>query len=293
MVWRRWDIRGDWEGNDYNLTNGLRNLLDEDGAGNFSGARSFEITTHLTAPGTSLELTRDLPTGQGFTNDRTGPRQDLLAIVSDGAGGWIQLTPGDRDDTYHAGLSLAIDTDPPSLILGSGREDATVLLGYLDGGADLRVTVGIRESAPLKVAWQRPRAQWPADLPRIVSVQRPQYEQWIALAGTITGVNASGALTTLASDVTVRDDVPALAAELALLRVWYGEPARTLSWRDVSQCDIAPDLRPGRLVTTATLGAGSTTINAVITRRTRTYTQDGFGTTYDTARMLPELEALR
>jgi hypothetical protein len=112
------------------------------------------------------------------------------------------------------------------------------------------------------------------------------------LKGTVTGVSA-GALTTVSSDTVVRDDLPRLTAMLSFLRAYYAEPARALSWTDRGAIDFTAGSAPGTLVTTATLGSGSVAVNAIITRRTWHLDSAGYGTSYETTRVVPDIEAIR
>jgi hypothetical protein len=128
-----------------------------------------------------------------------------------------------------------------------------------------------------------------------MAIHLPGCEYWRVLNGTVTGVS-SGSLTTASSTQVIRDDRPTMQAALAFLRAYYGEPARALRWTDQGTIEHAYGsgaAAPGALVTTATLGTGSTTINAVVTRRTWRLDEDGYGTSYDTDRIVPDIEAIR
>jgi hypothetical protein len=157
------------------------------------------------------------------------------------------------------------------------------------------ITCGIREPDPLIVTWTRSSASWPRTSPRTLTVHMPNAEQWIVLQGTVKGVS-SGSLTTESSTTTIRDDLPTMRSWLAFMRAYFGEPARSLSWTDRGLIEYGYGTgaaAPGALVTTATLGVGSTTVNAVVTRRAWRLDEDGYGTHYETQRIVPDIEAIR
>jgi hypothetical protein len=303
LVWRSWSLAPGWNCTQYNQTNGLRNVLPFSGAGTTpspfirDGSRSHNSSI-ASAPPATYELTRELPASPGFSTLRDGPRQLPVVCVYNTAQGWRQVTeaataPGD----HHEPMALATDDRPPTIIMGTSRADGSRLKGLIEAdGGKLVATIGLRESAPLRVSWQRPLVSWTRDTPRILSVQRPEYEQWIALAGCVTSISPTGTPNTLSSDVIVRDDLPAMLAELALLRARYGSPARTASWIFRGQIDAAATGRPATYLDQVLLAPGDPAgpvIGAVITRRTRIYAGPDRGTRYETTHILPDIEAIR
>jgi hypothetical protein len=178
--------------------------------------------------------------------------------------------------------------------IGNGYDDQFRISQYLSASDKLVVTCGVRESSPLRVSWRRAVATWPRSDPRIMTVCLPQYELWTILAGTATAVSSTPAtLATYPTTDTVRDDRPHMKAALALLRAFYANPVRSLRWRLKGTIDITAATAPGALVTTATLAGGTDTVNAVITRRSWDFTEDGYGTTYECTPMPPSVEVIR
>jgi hypothetical protein len=128
----------------------------------------------------------------------------------------------------------------------------------------------------------------------------PNAEQWVMLRGTVTGISGGGAegstLATQAAESVIRTDVPLMQSWLAFLQAYFGTPARALRWTDAGTIEYAYGTgaaAPGALVTTATLGTGATTINATVTRRTWRLDESGYGTSYDTDRIVPDIESIR
>jgi hypothetical protein len=170
----------------------------------------------------------------------------------------------------------------------------------LETSGVLVVTLGMREPDPLVISWTRASASWPRTSPRTLAVHMPNAEQWVMLRGTVTGISGGGSegatLATQASESTIRDDLPLMQSWLAFLRAYFGEPSRALRWSNIGAIEHSYGsgaASPGALVTTATLGTGSTTINATVTRRTWRLDESGFGTSYDTDRIVPDIEAIR
>jgi hypothetical protein len=288
-VWRRWVLDDSWTGNcNRSETSGLRETVKNDGTRTFTGIGTW-------APQT-LELTADLPVSPGFSTLAKGPRQQAVAVGSDGANNFVSLT-GDLPQEASYRLQLSVEQQPPAIWVGSTPDDgrkAKDLLGSTKYDASLYLTVGFREQAPLMVEWQRASGLRPRDLPRTLTVQVADCEQWIALKGCVTGVSDDGlSLFTLSNDVTARDDTPTLHQTLTLLRAFYGETARSLEWFDAGTIETSSTFGPGALVTTATLSTGTVTVNATITTRSWDLSEAGFGTRYSTARLFAPMDLYR
>lgn len=307
-VWRRFDIGRHWDGRQSGFVDvGLRWDLGVT-AGAWDGSRQFGGTGPNRINPRALEFTRDLPCSEGFGNLRSGPRQLPIVIIGSDvvSGDDIFSVDPDKDS-----LQLEIADTPGAVIVGSPSDDRGILQGRLKSssepgffpedppiitpGEQMLATVGIREPAPLKVAWRRASGQR-RDVPRCMSVNLPECEQWLALKGTVTGVDG-GTVQSLADDLTIRDDLPAMQQALALLRAYYAQPSVLLSYKLRGEIDATADTRPGTLVTSATLAGGDPgrveDINAVITRRAWTFATGEIRTEITTERIIPDLEAIK
>ena len=300
-VWRSFKLNPLWDGRQYGgSTYGLRQNLTLDANGDLTGERVYDSAVDF-PPGV-LSIDGELPCGVGFAYDPTGPRQDIMAFWKPtGSSAWYDMD----GPVQELNRSVTVANGPGVVHIGSpSREKAgstqqrnkyqlMSAAGTINGV--ILVTLGVREPDPLMVTWTRASASWPRTNPRTLSVHLPNAEQWVMLSGTVKGVSG-GSLTTESSETTIRDDVPSMRSYLAFLRAYFGEPARALSWTDRGLIEYgygtgAP--APGTLVTTATLGTGSTTINAVLTRRTWRLDESGYGTSYTTERIVPDIEAIR
>lgn len=297
-VWRTFRLNPQWDGRIYGAnTPGLANaysLTDSD----YKTAPLFYALTTSGAPIDLLEITPTLPCGAGFTTDKTGPRQLSMAFWKPaGSSTWYDLQSGVTK------RSLTIDNPPPSVSIGdawtsaNGSSDNEQLQNKnnLASTGVLVVSVGIREFQPLRLSWTRDSGDWPRTSPRTLSVNLPNCELWQTLIGTVKSVTA-GALGTHAATTVVRDDLPLMRSALAFLIAYYGTPARSLTWKENGVIEHAYGsgaCSPATLITTATLGTGSTSIGAVVTRRSWDLTEQGFGTEYSTERIVPDIEAIR
>lgn len=200
--------------------------------------------------------------------------------------------------------SIAVEDCPATVHVGNPtrnvtdkkKSDQLINSLILGSAGKLVVTAGLREPDPLVVSWTRASASWPRTNPRTLTVQMPQAEQWVILDDVVKGVTSAALVKHTTGPTTIRDDVPLMQAWLAFLRAYFGEPARALRWTDHGTIEHgygSGAAAPGALVTTATLGTGATTINAVVTRRTWRLDEEGFGTSYDTDRIVPDIEAIR
>lgn len=283
-----------WTGTqDASTTVGLRQKLAMAVDGSMDGTRSYDTAEGSWQP-EALTLTGELPIFLGWSTTSTEQRQPGVAVMV-GSGVAVDLTLAPLNQSSQPQLAMIVEDQPPGVLLGAALDDAMYLKTWYDASAYLLVSVGVREAAPLKVRWVRDSAEWPRDLPRVLSVVNPAYQQELVLAGTVTGVNSDGVtVMRTGSTQTLRDDVPAMRQALALLRAYYAEPAVALSWTDRGAIDHAATLVPGRMLGDVTLGAGVTMIGAVIARRSWQFEPLGqVGTTYTTERVVPDLEALR
>lgn len=267
-------------------------------SGDYTGARTFSTTEY--GPTSQITLDPRLPCSEGWGTDKAGPRQDSMAFwMRAGTSEWYDL----QADNQTWARSLHVEDFPAALHIGNatrsaidkGKSDQAVNNAVIGSTGKLLVTVGVREPDPLVVSWTRSSGSWPRTNPRTLTVQMPTAEQWVILDKTVKGVSGTS-LVKQAGEATIRDDVPLMQSWLAFLRAYFGEPSRSLAWTDAGAIEHAYGsgaAAPAALVTTATLGTGSTTINAVVTRRTWRLDENGYGTSYNTDRIVPDIEAIR
>lgn len=290
-VWRRFIIQDSWDGTQYNLAgHGLRNVRTV-ATDHYDGTRSYD-NTKIAGPGSILKLDRfiPLPANTDYTStpavgslDMTLPLLAPMVFIVD-SGVYTDIT-----DEF----SITLEEHPAAVVL---EGDANDLANRMTGTATLVVTVGIREQNPLMVSWNAGSGNWDRDMPKVLVRKFPFAEQWIALQGTVMGVNSTGTgFLTLSGDLMSVDDTPKLNGWLAMLRTWYGQAATTVTWTDRSQVDYATGngtCQPGSLVTTVHRGDIAITVNAVITARAWDLSDEGWGTTYTTERVIPDVSAI-
>ncbi len=297
-VWRSFRLGLKWAGDTFDNAgaSGLRQALTLS-SGDYTGARTFSSTAF--GPTSLLTLETKLPCSVGFGTDKAGPRQECMAFwMPSGQTTWYDL----QAESAITSRSISIEECPAVIHLGHADRSANksdsqqqVNKYNISTAGKLAITIGMREIDPLVVSWTRSSGSWPRTNPRTLTVQMPQAEQWYIVAGTVTGVSA-GALTKQSSSQTIRDDTPLMNSWLAFLRAYFGEPARQIQWSNIGTIDHAYGsgaTAPAALVTTATLGIGSRTVNAVVTRRLWRLTDQGFGTTYSTERIVPDIDSIR
>jgi hypothetical protein len=304
-VWRAFKVPATWDGRNYGgSTYGIRQSLELVSL-DLTGSRFYDSTIDF--PPSVMELTIDLPSSPGATpTNPSGARVGAKIFYKpSGASTWRTCTDASSyEPTPHLPRKLEVWQSPLNLSLGDTGRDQTDNKAAFEGGIVL-ATVGVREPDPLVMSWQRATVNWPRTTPRVLYYQAPNCEQWAILSGTVTGIDGAGALITQADatntdasekETFIRDDRPAMRSIMAFLIAYFSEPARALSWTDRSQVEYAYGsgaAAPGTLVTSATLGTGSTTINAVVTRRAWDLTEGGYGTSYTTERTVPSIEAIK
>jgi hypothetical protein len=291
-VWRRFEVRPDWDGSQYNNpSTGLRNAFLRShgsndpayGQAGLTGERVFGVTgAGYEVPTNLLTAEAELPCSVGFSTLRIGPRQRAVVVMGAGSG-WYDFST----------WSVSIQSSPLAVLIDDGQ-DGRLLQGFLEAGQTLLVTIGMREISDLAVSWQRPVTDWPGPVPRTKLIEDSGYDQWIALAGCVTGTSIDGTtLTTLASDVTVRDDVAQMRAHLALKRPWFAQPDWYYSWRFVGLADFTDDYRSGTLLTEVNRGDRTDQTNVIIApRRWGTERIDDiliYTTYFATERILPSI----
>lgn len=289
-VWRRFQILDTWNGQQYNNSIvGIRDTLTRatdatNGSDGYTGARTFAGAAAAAAiPPYCLQIEPDLPVSVGFSTLRVGPRQRTVIVVGSASAWWDMSTQ----------WSVTVQQNPLSIVIDD-RDNGRAIQAFLAAGQKLLVTIGVRETQPLRISWQRDPTLIPRSLPRIKVIEDPDLEQWIALKGCVTGTSVDGTtLTTLSDDVSARDDIVPLRARMALARAWLTVPDYHLSWRNQGTLDISATKRAGTLVTSVDRGDRTVSPNVVIAprrwslvRRDEALTYD---TSYDTTRILPEL----
>lgn len=298
-----WDF-GQWT-TDASPSNGIRNHLGTDVDGDFEGTRDW-TGENLPTPST-LTIERTLPTALGVLNYSFGPRQGPMVFFFDDtvSNSWVDMTPhyGFEVSDYPVGIRL--DDSLSSGAPGFGRNTAFLLQ---NAGSNMVVTVGIRENQPLRVNWTFDQSTWPRQLPRMKMIDIPDIEQWIMLAGTVVGVNGNppfssegvpaGTPITISGDQVIRDNTDTLQAMLALAVVRYGYPTINASWTEMGILDTGDIIpHPGTFLQNIITGNGSLRIGAIISRITwRRVVRDGvdqYDTSYETQRVLPEIETVR
>lgn len=294
-VWQRFLVAGYWTGAQMGSTDtGIRwDLMPATGTV-LTGERKFSAGGESLNP-QALEFTRDLPASQDFGSLRTGPRQTPLALAS--YGGYIEDLGGASGSDIPATItkSLEVQATPGAILIGTGGEDQEDVSRILGDNTDtvLIVTLGVREPSPLKVAWLRPSGQWRRDFPRTLTVHMPECEQWVILKDTVTGFTG-GTLDKASADEVLRDDLPQMQQALALLRSYYSVPAVLLSYKIRGEIQTDDDSRPATLIESVSLSSTrQPDVNSVITRRAWDFTEDGFGTSISTDRIIPDVGAIK
>jgi hypothetical protein len=273
-IWRAFKLNPEWTGQQWNQPGeGLRPTLVWDAAG-AGGQREFG-GTH--PPVEALEVTRELPYGQGFTTIAETGRESARVIVGTGI-----------DDWYDWSDEWEVSTDSRGrIVLGRDWRTAEALKAEMDEGKTLLVTIGVRDWKPLMLAWNRQGG--PRDTPRVMLRRDPNLELWQCLVGTVLG--APYGTLTLETETRTIDlhQTTSIASVLATLRARYGGTGGTASWTDRGRLDFSGDLAPGTMIRSIVSGGKTWTINATITRRTWDLTMQGYGTTYVSERLIAGL----
>lgn len=275
-VWRRWKLNPTWNGLMYDKSDvGLRHQI-RTGEAPPDGTRTWQATGN--PPVAALELTRELPLDKDRGSSRVGPRGKPVVAMQNGAT-WEDLSRK---------IEVTVD-ERGTIWLGTTLNDGNLMKSRASGTNKLLLTIGVREWAPTQVGWLRPRSAWPNSVPRIgPPAVLAEAEQWVGLAGTVTGV-AAGALTTLATQQVVRDDLPLVQAELAKQRARYGKDVSArLTWGVDGQV-LPPNQDtyfPGVVVGDVITASRQVTVDAVVTRRQFRLGFADFGCTYFCERLL-------
>lgn len=310
-IWRRFTLNTGWNGSQYvpstaaqSATAGLRNQLtiSADGTstnGGYDGTRAFSLASgEYYVPGPTLKLDRffPVPYNYQFTNtpilasalDMTEPLSAPMVFLVN------TVAPFQVRD-YSSSIHVEIEENPPAIVISGSAERIHEVCGFVNAGFSLCVSIGIHESDPLTVSWVSPTPL--SEIPRVLVRKIPYCEQWLALKGSILStVKASSYQPiTLQQDLLVVDDTAKLQAWLAVLQNWYGQVAVTCTWCDRSQIDTATgpgSFQPGALITSINRGDTDIDANCVITGRAWDFSDDSFGTTYTTSRIIPDVVSI-
>lgn len=302
-VWRTFKLNPRWNGTTYDQgASGIGNALTLSGS-DYTGARSttgFDAADGI--PSQYLKLTSTLPVAEGFPTaaDTKSKRQDALSFAQLNA----TATWRDCNSERSFARSLHFEGRPFSVSFGDAHPSVSDLLqsqqvqnvAAIGGAASkLLVTCGVIEYNPIRVSWTRDPAEWPRGTPRTLSLWMPEAVLHRIAAGTVKGVTA-GALVLVANEIIVRDDRAELTEALDFLRAYYSVPAVTVSWVRRGYIDYeygTGHASPGVLVTAVDVGIGTVSVNAVVNRRVWTLTQDGYGTSYTTERVIPDIKSIK
>ena len=279
-VWRRFQVATSFLGGQYpNLTstNGLRNTLatgsgNMNGAGGLSGARSFTPSTAgspgISPPAYMVRGEKYTPASPSWGALRTGPRQPPLVVVSSaGQTYWEDMSESYRIEVQEYPLAVVVDDQ----FFGKFNQ------AIYNANEAILVSIGVREVEPLQVSWSIDPASRVNGSPRVKTIDVPQCEQWIALAGTVTGINFDldksdgneeivSTLATLSSDTVIRDDTALMQSVLALAVPFLGTAAVNVEWTDRANLEIGATLRSGVLLTSLIRGDGTSGVNGIIRR---------------------------
>lgn len=291
-VWRRFLASASWTGVQYNSSgNGLRNSLatatsGTNGSGGYTGSRSF-LSSLATAPSAMLkgERTTSIPEvieGGSTTDERLAPKRGPMLFYFNGTS-WTDVT---------SVFGVTVEDSPLAIVVNDGANGAELKSLLAVTGARLVATIGIREAEPLIVSWINNPARWPSSLPRVKAIEIDA-EQEVLIQATVTGVSGSSLATSSAA--TYRDDVTRMQAMLALARAGWAEPIYSIRWQDRGRCltdATAAAFAPATLITTVVDGNGSTTVNAIVLRRTCSWQGDHWSTSIEAERLPPDVPSL-
>ncbi len=304
-VWRVFNIAKDWSGEQRPYAGGNVGLADtldrsaiNDSAYGYQGLNGTRRHTggSEAPPAAVLKTERHLPIGLGFINNRLGDRQPPILVTYDGSDYVSQVA---EEESYQVSVN-----DEPPRVEASSSDNGNWLKENIGDVANAKIyfTIGVRESKPLIVSWHRNPADWPRALPRTKVINVKKAEKWYMVQDCVTGVNTAGtAVTTSGAEVVIRDDTNTLRSVLAMARSWFTTPSVSATWTDRGAHDVADTYRPGRLLNTLqvgglTVGGRVYDVNNVITKRKRMRVEregcDMWDTSYETARVIPDIEGI-
>ncbi len=287
-VYSRFVLSDSWNGLNWGQTTiGLRNSRTYNTNG-YSGARTFDSTVPA-APARMLKLEKFIPLPADISYSST-PSAGSLDMSSPLLAPMLFIKTGSVYQDITDDYSISVEEDPAAVVISGNLNDLSAII--TDGTSELLVTIGIREANPLMVGVILPTTLWDNDVPKCMVRRLPNCEQWVALQGTVMGVNTTGTgFYALSSTIVPVDDTDKLNAWLSVMAFNYGVAQINVTWSDSSQIDFSATTAPGALLTTVNRGDATLTANAVITARAWTFSENGFGTTYTTERISPDVSS--
>jgi hypothetical protein len=283
-VHRAFRVRSAWTGTQAGETTfGLAEVRTVDGSGQLTGARTFSATNPPLA--SAYQLTADTPAGLGWTTAPDGVRTAAMAWVEDGGGLFDACAATDE-----GGLGWSLTVSGDTVTIGTAKEQAVLAEIFANGGK-LYVTVGIRLQRHIAVSWVA------AVLPRTghrrtLKLTLPSYEQWRIEPQTWRGLDGGMPDKSGTSPLIVRDDTPDLASIVARARRWYESFITSVSFREHGIIDPAIYGIGRRMATVVVSGSPALPVGTVVTQKAYTFTEDGYGTSVTTERILPDYGAV-
>jgi len=237
-------------------------------------------------PVDALDLTPNLgiPAYYGTSSNRSGGEQGptLLACTT--------TADATKAEDFSDRIAVAITNAPPVITLGLSPGDSQTIKSWYDGRgshAAFYLTVGVREWAPLSLAWCRESRDWPNGNPRVLCHRIPDAIEVSRSNGVRMSVNSSGTIQGNAAGSTIFDgsSMNWLYMTLALLRARYEVEGGTIDWTEGALIDSTTAL--GTMIETLEMPDQPATINAVISSISWDFTDSTTG--YTTER--PDFQA--
>jgi len=312
-VWRRWRLKRDYTGGhafndalnvlmkmDYDTLGSAASPHAQHGAGGYSGGYVSGATPRPRS--STIRFTRELPiwtakdwaaiTGTETVDTATTPgrQHEGPILIGVSAAGTYTLMSNR--------WQIQVEDDAPGIVLGHGAKQAAEVKTYLAGGNHLLLTIGVRYPLPWLMSWRRPYSQRPRDLERCLVLPYPQLVHRFIPSGTVLGLDSSSALkqstvnVRLDWETTLNSGISKLAPLLALARLRYEKPQRSLTWTRRGIIDTSTATAPGSFVTDALVPldgnrAWPETIDLVYTGRTPRFVAGEIATSYTCEQLIP------
>lgn len=303
-VWRRFKLATTWTGETYNTPASSRwtfgratDNTDLNGSGGETG--EFIAGDRIPHPN-NLRFTRMLPLYENENwdtvtiggVDKTLPFMAPMIFSVDGSE-WKTLAAfcGNRD------MRIDPEQDAGAFTVGHGFDDAVRIKAMCeDEGRDLVVTIGIHHPMPVRVSWRRDPGDQPTEQMRQIIIPQAKGRRWILAADTVVRLEDDLGKTR-GSQLEILEEIADLNQVLAVALPWYTRPMVTLRWKERGALNVDSAVQPGRLIRDATVGyiGGTATIADVlttITKRSWDFTEQGYGTSYSTARIIHDWHAV-
>jgi hypothetical protein len=259
-AWRSYRIATSWDGSGGaggTATPYVRGKI-SGGDGLPSGVRSYQAAM----PSDGLDLTTGLgiPAYYGTGTDRTGGEQGPVILAC------TTTNNTNKAEDFSDRMAVAVTSAPPGIVLGLSPGDSQTIKSWYDGRGTapaFYVTVGVKEWAPLQVAWMRSRGSWPNGTPRVLCYRIPDATEVSRSNGVRMSVDTSGNVQGNASgETSFRDNTDTLKLTLALLRSRYEVQGGTVTWTERAKIDTTTEL--GTMIGTVWMPDSYETANAVI-----------------------------